>query len=97
MDVLYARDGIEFEWDANKAAINMRKHGVAFEEATEVFQDPMRLLGDASVDDETRYHLIGYSYTLRLLLVIYVQRGERTRLISARTATGAERRHYENG
>lgn len=95
MNVLYQIQGVEFEWDDNKAQLNLRKHGIAFEEAAEVFFDPFYQSGDATVDDEQREFIIGYSLTPRLLLVVYVERGERTRLISARQATRHERKLYE--
>lgn len=94
MSILYRIQGVEFEWDAQS---NIRKHGIAFAEAAEVFLDPFYQGGDASVDDEQREFIIGYSLVQRLLLVVYIERGERTRLISARRATRHERRLYEKG
>lgn len=73
----------------------MQKHGIAFEEATEVFFDPFYQTGDASTDDEQRDFIMGYSLAQRILLVIYVERGERTRIISARHATAYEKKLYE--
>jgi uncharacterized DUF497 family protein len=95
MDIIYRLQGVEFEWDENKAQSNIKKHGVTFEEAVEVFFDPFYQGGDASVDDEQREFILGYSLSLRLLLVVYVERGERTRMISARPATHHERKLYE--
>ncbi len=95
MNVLHRFQGIEFEWDNNKAQNNIRKHGIAFEEAVEVFFDPFYQSGDASTDDEQREFIIGYSLMSRLLLVVYVERRERTRIISARQATRHERKLYE--
>jgi uncharacterized DUF497 family protein len=68
---------------------------VTFEEAAEVFFDPFYQRGDASTDDEQRDFIIGYSLSQRLLLVVYTERGERTRIISARPATRSERKLYE--
>jgi hypothetical protein len=68
---------------------------VTFEEAAEAFFDPFYQTGDASVNDEWRAFVLGYSLAQRLLLVIYIERGERTRIISARPATRAERKLYE--
>jgi hypothetical protein len=96
VDIIYRVQGIEFEWDANKAADNVVKHGVTFEEATEAFFDPYYREGDASVDAEPRDFIIGYSLSQRLLLVVHTQRGERTRIISARPATRSERKQYES-
>jgi hypothetical protein len=95
MNVLYRLQGIEFEWDENKARSNVEKHGVTFEEAAEAFFDPFYQKGDVSVNDEQRDFIIGYSLYPRLLLVVYTKRGERTRLISARPVTRLERRLYE--
>ncbi|QIR39038.1 BrnT family toxin [Tolypothrix sp. PCC 7910] len=95
MDILYLVQGIQFEWDNNKEKSNVEKHGVTFEEATEVFFDPFHQTGDASGNDEQRDFIIGYPFTSRLLLVVYVERGKRTRIISARPTTRTERKLYE--
>lgn len=97
-NVIYRLQGVEFEWDDDKAESNIIKHGVRFEEAVEVFFDPFYQTGDASIADvaEQRDFILGYSAALRLLLVVYTERGERTRLISARPATRPERKHYES-
>jgi len=97
MDIVYRLQGIEFEWDEQKARSNLQKHGVAFVEAAEVFLDPFYQEGDASDDNEQRDFVLGYSVSQSLLLVIHTQRGERTRIISARPATRAERKLYEEG
>jgi uncharacterized protein len=98
MDVTYRLQGVEFEWDAQKALLNNDRHGVSFEEAAEVFFDPFFQYGDATPADvdEQRDFIIGYSASQRLLLVVYTERGERTRLISARPATRSERKQYES-
>jgi uncharacterized DUF497 family protein len=95
MDRIYRLQGIEFEWDENKARSNIENHGVTFEEAAEVFFDPFYQEGDASTENEQREFIIGYSLAQRLLLVVHIERGERTRIISARRATRHERRLYE--
>lgn len=95
MDVIYRLQGIEFVWDEDKADINIHKHGVAFPEAVEAFFDPFYQTGDASVDGEQRDFIIGYTFSQRLLLVVYTERGEWTRIISARPATHTERKFYE--
>jgi uncharacterized protein len=95
MDIIYQLQGVEFEWDEEKARSNIADHGVTFEEAAEVFFDPFYQGGDASTEDEAREFVIGYSLAQRLLLVVYVDRGERTRIISARQATRPERKLYE--
>ena len=88
-----------FEWNPEKAAANLRKHGVPFEEATTVFGDPLAMNmpdPDHSLNEE-RFILLGLSHRLRLLVVAYVERGVQTRLISAREATRRERIQYEEG
>lgn len=96
MNILYRLQGVEFEWDEDKATNNIQKHGVTFEEAVEVFFDPFYQTGDASVDDdEQRDFIIGYTFAQRLLLAVFTERGQRTRIISARPATRAERKLYE--
>jgi hypothetical protein len=95
MDSVYRLQGVEFEWDTNKFQINLEKHGVSFEEAAEVFFDPFYQEGDATANDEQRNFILGYSRTQRLLLVVYVERSLRIRIISSRPATRNERKLYE--
>jgi len=97
MDFVYQLQGVEFEWDENKARSNAQKHGVTFEEAAEVFFDPLHSIGDASVAEEYREYIIGYNFASNLLITVYTERGDRARIISARVATRAERRLYEQG
>ena len=87
-------DGRLFEWDDEKAAINFRKHGIKFQTAAKVFNDPYRFekYDDAHSTGEDRWKVIGM--VNKLLFVIYTERGERTRLISAREAEPEERREY---
>ncbi len=86
----------DFEWDDRKAADNARRHGVTFEEASSVFDDPGAL--DApDIEDPSRFVLIGYSVRSRVLFVVSAMRGERIRIISARKASPAQRRAYEEG
>jgi uncharacterized protein len=87
-----------FEWDADKAAANLRKHGVGFAEAATVFSDPLLAVEiDAEHSaGELRYRAIGESSARRLLVVTYNERGPTLRLISARRAVGRERRNHEN-
>ncbi|MGB8261547.1 MAG: BrnT family toxin [Terracidiphilus sp.] len=87
-----------FEWDDEKAEVNLRKHGVSFPEGATVFEDPfLQIEADAlhSVD-EPRAFATGFSAASRVLLVVYTERRERIRLISARKATLVERRKYES-
>ncbi len=96
MDITYQLQGVLFEWDENKAKSNIQKHGVTFEEAAEVFFDPFYQTGDASIDEvEIRDFIIGYTFSQQLLLAVYTERSDRTRIISARPATRAERKVYE--
>jgi uncharacterized protein len=89
--------GQTFEWDSEKAAINLRKHNVTFQEACEVFFDPFFCLVDSTAEDEAREGAIGYSERSRLLYVVHVVRQEETiRIISARPATTEERKIYEH-
>jgi uncharacterized protein len=98
MDVVFRLQGSEFEWDSLKAASNLATHGVMFEEAAEVFFDPFCQYGDATPDgvEEQRDFALGYSISQRLVLVVSTERGERTRIISARPATSRERNQYES-
>lgn len=86
-----------FEWSPEKAAENLAKHGVTFDEGTEAFGDPFSLNmpdPDHSIHEE-RYLVLGLSHHGRLLVVSYAMRGVRTRIISARLANRSERRRYE--
>ena len=81
----------DFEWDASKDLV---KHGVSFEEATTVFDDPH------AIDAPDRYHsdrfvIIGMSTRTRVVFVVHVLRGDRLRIVSARRASAAQRRMYE--
>jgi hypothetical protein len=88
---------LRFEWDDAKAAANLRKHRVSFEEAAEVFYDPYAL-DDRDAEhsyDEGRFFVIGYS-PVRMLYVVFVERRDNViRIISARLPTPAERKAYE--
>ena len=85
---------MQFEWDADKAALNLKKHGVRFETAAKVFCDEYRIeLYDAEHSaDEDRYNTIGM--VDNILFVVYTERKNRIRLISARPANSKERRLY---
>lgn len=88
-----------FEWDTNKEATNLAKHGISFDEAKTIFDDPLYVdfYDPDHSDDEHRYIMIGMSSQNRLLLVVYTERGDVVRLISAREATRGERKAYEQG
>jgi uncharacterized DUF497 family protein len=88
----------DFEWDDEKAESNLKKHGVGFEEAATIFNDPnIATISDPDhSEDEERYVSIGKSFIERLLTVVHSYRKERIRLISARKATKAEKKKYDN-
>lgn len=88
-----------FEWHPAKARRNVAKHGVTFEEAQTVFDDPLAMIfpDDDHARDEERDILIGHSDQQRLLLVSFTERSAAIRIISARCATPKERRDYESG
>lgn len=90
---------MEFEWNPDKARINLEKHEVSFEAASTVFADPLSMTfpdPDHSIG-ESRYVIIGASVTEQLLVVAHTERGDTIRLISARLATRQERKFYEEG
>lgn len=86
-----------FEWGEDKASANVAKHSMSFEEALTVFGDPdsLTIFDDAHSDVEDRYATIGRSAAGRIVIVVYTERDGNIRLISARLATGRERRQYE--
>jgi uncharacterized protein len=89
---------VKFEWNASKAARNLKIHGVSFDDASTVFGDPLA----ATIDDPLHSHAerrsvtIGVAASGQLLVVSHTDRGEAVRLISARPATRAERRAYDH-
>lgn len=95
MNVTFSLQGIDFEWSRRKAQLNLKKHGVPFEEAAEAFFDPFYQYGDASARGGEREFILGYSTRQRLLLVVHIERAGRFRIISARPATREERKQYE--
>ena len=90
---------LRFEWDTEKAAANLQKHKVSFEEAASVFSDSLALTfldPDHSIG-EKRWLTFGVSSDNRLLVVVHVEKGRSIRIISARKATRYEREIYEQG
>lgn len=87
------------EWDPEKAASNLTKHGIDFREAGTVLDDPLSTTfpDPAHSVDEPRHITIGSSLSGRILVVAHTDRGDAVRLISARPATPSERRFYEQG
>ena len=88
---------LDFEWDENKAAANLSKHGVSFDEARTVFDDPVYVdfYDPDHSYDEHRYIIIGQAQRGWLLIVSYTERENLVRLISAREVTRGEREAYE--
>ena len=86
---------MDIEWDPAKAARNLKKHGVSFEEAATALLDPNALVQPDTSSTEERWLLVGMSSEARLITLVYTLRGEdRIRLISARKATRKEAKHY---
>jgi len=88
---------VNFTWDEAKATSNLEKHDVSFEEASTAFGDPLAhtKLDPLHSEEEDRFVLLGLTGVARLVVVVHTVRGETVRLISARLATSAERRRYE--
>jgi uncharacterized DUF497 family protein len=89
---------MKFQWDPNKAVVNLRKHGISFEEAVTVFRDPLALIfnDEKHSEEEHREIIIGASMFSKLLLVCFVERDEDiVRIITARPATNQEKKDYE--
>ena len=89
--------GVEFEWDAAKAKANVKKHGVDFNEALTVFADSLaRIFDDPHHSgEEVRELIVGHSARNRLLVVSFIERNDKVRIITARRAMKRERQDYE--
>lgn len=90
---------MKFEWDPEKAALNLYKHGVSFEEASAVFGDPLAgtIPDPTHSTREARFVTIGVTPAQRLIVVVHTDRDDRIRIISARPATRAEKKKHEEG
>ena len=88
--------GSVVEWDADKAAANLRKHRVDFADATTVLEDEAALTVLDDGPDESRWVTLGMDALGRILVVAYTWREEQVRVISARKANPSERRQYES-
>jgi uncharacterized DUF497 family protein len=88
---------MQYEWDNVKAITNLRKHGVSFEEAQTVFDNPLAVIFDDEAHSfgELREIIIGHSQRNRLLIISFTERSTNIRIISARLATRKEREEYE--
>ena len=86
-----------FEWDTRKATLNLRKHGISFDEASTAFGDlrSITIRDPYHSIEEERSLLLGRSFRGRLVVVVHTEMADRIRMISARKATRAERRKYE--
>jgi hypothetical protein len=92
--MIFGLHGGEFEWDEEKYAVNLRKHGVKFEEAVEVFFDPLVVYDEMPAGEEARESVLGFTLSSKILMVVFVERYTRTRIISARPATSHEENEY---
>lgn len=84
-----------FEWDEKKASQNILKHGISFADTFAVFEDPKAVTIEDFTNDEQRYVTIGMDAFGRILVVVYIWRGENIRIISARKAVRYEVKQYE--
>lgn len=97
MGKYHIQNGITFVWDQNKAATNIVKHGLAFEQAIQAFFDPFLKIVDASRNHEARDAIIGMDKQWNLLFVVHLLiEDDAVRIVSARKATRTERGFYEN-
>ena len=88
---------MRFQYDPAKAAANLKKHGVSFADAEGVLGDPLAVtIEDVDAEGEQRFVTVGLGSTGELLVVIYTERDDECRLISARRATRKERKQYES-
>lgn len=98
MDTEFELRGVLFRWDPEKADRNLRRHGVPFEQAVQVFFDPFVRYVDASRGGEARDGAIGADFEYRVLFVVHlILEDDALRIVSAWPASRAERSHYENG
>jgi len=87
---------MDYQWDQEKADLNLRKHGVDFADAVGVFEDDWALtFKEEVIPGEQRFATMGMDFLGRILVVVYTYRGEDIRIISARPATKAERGTYD--
>lgn len=86
-----------YQWNRDKAATNLRKHGIDFADAVSVFSDDLAIAISDERFDEERFVIIGLDAFGRVLVVVYTLRGDEIRLISARKANRHERQQYQEG
>jgi uncharacterized DUF497 family protein len=94
-DTIFKLTRVRFTWDPNKAESNARKHGVTFEEAVTVFDDPFARYRAQRHGEEPRFVVVGYSAANRCLFVVSVEFGNNARIVTARKATRHEEKLYE--
>ena len=89
--------GLKFEWDRRKSVLNIKKHGVSFEDAATAFGDPLSVTihDPKHSDDEDRFLLLGETQDKKLVVVAHTDRKDTIRLINARPAARQEREDYE--
>ena len=96
MDVVYLIQDVTFVWEPRKALANIRKHGVAFEKACDVFFDPFLYPSSSDIrNGEERQRVTGLTSDWQLLVVAFTHLEDAIRIISARKATPLERQRYE--
>jgi len=87
----------DYQWDAQKATRNLKKHKIDFADAVSVLEDDRGLtIKDQIIEDEQRFATAGIDLFGRVLVVVYTHRGDNIRIISARKATKTERKTYES-
>lgn len=86
---------MRYQWDKDKAATNLSKHGIDFADAVSVFSDDLAITTQDKRFDEERFITIGMDVFGRVLILVYTFRGNQIRVISARKATRPERKQYE--
>jgi hypothetical protein len=86
-----------YQWNRDKAVVNLRKHGIDFADAVSVFSDDLAITMPDERFEEERLITIGVDGFGRVLVVVYTMRDDEIRIISARKATRRERRQYEEG
>ena len=91
----YTGTSVPYEWDPAKARSNLRKHGVRFADGVTVFEDDLAITIRDETAEEERWVTLGTDAHGRVLVVVYTWRAESVRIISARGATPAERKQYE--
>ena len=89
---------LNFEWDIKKAERNIERHGISFKEASTIFSDPLSdfFYDPDHSDDEDRFLAIGLSEFGNILVVVFTEKNDIIRIISARKVTKKEQKHYED-